>query len=865
MYDIFNLAHRHRKRFLTLALSLLLIFGIAACGGNDEDPNNNNGNNNDPDPVEKETVTTTTLDLFDGPNMLESSDLADITVEGEDVFVYETRVNHSRFFSFSTPETYAPVAIFDFEGAVEVSITVPSEVELTSATVSPLAYDVEPTIENNTITFTLEYPTSYVVQYNDDPQTAIHLFTNTPEENTPDPDNLPDDMVYLGPGVHKADAIPLESGETLYIAGGALVYGQVRVEDVEDITIRGRGIISGEIYERRRASEYTIPIELRHSNNITIEGISILDPAGWTISSYFMDGLTLDNIKIITARANGDGISLQSSKNVEVKNSFVRSWDDSLVVKNYDRGTTENISFENTVVWTDLAQSMEIGYETYGETMTNISFKDITVINNFHKPVISIHNADDADISGVTYENITVENAEIVGDNKGESYDNFLIDFQIAYNLEWSSSGGARGSIRDVTIDNMVVLEGRDDVVGRIAGYSADHTIEDVSINHLTYKDTPVEEASDLNISINDYTDNISFDYDAEQSTGANVRKAYDLALEDDAVDITVHENIDQNGFLIPSFAVGETPSLYMGNQVTGDFTAQATRGSGLFDWDLESNFSAEGNPSSNVLDGDLNTKWVAGSFETDLSTEYAALSIDFDGIEKLGKVRIHGNPESEIYQLQNIAVFAVRSTSDSNTFVKLTNSEDYEFSPSKGNYADINFSPGEYKAIQLRFYNNEGIAYPEAPFAHGVELYPASLSYNKGVSATPHADVYEASNITDGNRMTYYESESGTWPAEVVINLADTYDVSYFSLHLPPLMQWEPREQTIEVLTSVDGNSYTTVAEPQSYSFDPVTGNVVEIELSNAVQAQYVKFLITSNTAPGDYGAQISEINIFE
>ena len=87
----------------------------------------------------------------------------------------------------------------------------------------------------------------------------------------------------------------------------------------------------------------------------------------------------MNNIKIITARQNGDGISVQSCKNVNINGGFVRSWDDSLVVKNVERGTTKDVTFDGVTVWTDLAQSMEVGYETNGATMNNITFKNITV------------------------------------------------------------------------------------------------------------------------------------------------------------------------------------------------------------------------------------------------------------------------------------------------------------------------------------------------------------------------------------------------------------------------------------------------------------------------------------------------------
>jgi len=860
-----NSLHWLGKRFLLLVLSLTLVLGVAACRR--EDPENGDPNDNDDPIVVDDTITTTKVELFDGPNMLDSSDKVDIFVEGEEVFVYETRVNHNRVFSYSYPNTKAPVAIFDFEGRIEVTLVIPDVEEIESAVVRPLSFEVEPQIDGNTISFTLDYPTSYVVEYNDDPKTAIHLFTNRPEteEERVDPDNIPDDMIYIGPGVHKADAIPIESGQTLYIAGGALVYGQVRAESVEDVTIRGRGIIDGAIYHRRRAAEFTIPIEFRHSSNIRIEGITFLDSAGWTINAYFLDGFEMRNVNIITARANGDGISIQSSKNVDIRDSFVRSWDDSLVVKNYNRGTSENIHFENIVIWTDLAQSMEIGYETYGEYMRDISFKDITVLHNFHKPVISIHNADDAVIENVRFENITVENAEIIGDSHGSSHDNFFIDFTIQYNLEWTSSGGQRGHTRDVTVDNVLVLDGRDDVVSRIAGDSAEHRVENVEINNVTYKDIAVEAADDLNFTIS-HASNVTFSHDPEQVTGARVHFPYELKLEDDEVAITIHENIDQQGYLIPDFAAGEVPTLYMGNQVTGDFTAQSSRGTGLLNWDVDdAPFNTGDHVSARAIDGDLSTMWVAGDFETTVRTEFAALSVFFGEDKALGTIRVHGNPDSDIYQLQNIAVFGVRAGAATDTFVKLTNSEDYEFSPATGNYADININPGEYRAIQLRFYNESGVAYPENPFTSGIEFYPASLSFQKSVTATPHEDVYDAHNITDGNRMTYYESERGTWPAEVTIDLAGTYDITYISLHLPPLMLWEPREQEIEVQISTDGTNFETIVEPTYYDFNPMEGNVAEITLDEAVNTQYVRFVFTANTAPGNVHAQISQINIFE
>lgn len=86
----------------------------------------------------------------------------------------------------------------------------------------------------------------------------------------------------------------------------------------------------------------------------------------------------------------------------------------------------------------NLAQSMEIGYETNkgdkeNSTIENVTFEDITVLHNFHKPVLSIHNADNAAISNVTYKNIVVEDACMgLGDGTKE-----LIDLQVLTNSGW--------------------------------------------------------------------------------------------------------------------------------------------------------------------------------------------------------------------------------------------------------------------------------------------------------------------------------------------------------------------------------------------------------------------------------------------
>jgi polygalacturonase len=287
---------------------------------------------------------------------------------------------------------------------------------------------------------------------------AILIFANPKEEYN--------QGTILGPGRHDGREV---SG-TLTLAPGAVVTGRLYLHS--GAKVLGRGIITGKdetgwIHNGRRA---ILPIETYGGSGQEIRGISIFDPNAWAMQINESSGVTIDNVKIISSRNNSDGISLQSTKDVTVKNTFVRSWDDSIVVKNYT-GPSENITVENCVLWTDLAQAMEIGFETNKGQRSNpvpsisdVKFNNIRVLHAMHKPPISIHNGDNSNISGVTFSNITIENYQAPG-NANDGW-NYLIDFTnyraselLGYNSDWTKVW-ERGNIT-ATVDGVYVLGGR--------------------------------------------------------------------------------------------------------------------------------------------------------------------------------------------------------------------------------------------------------------------------------------------------------------------------------------------------------------------------------------------------------------------
>lgn len=409
-----------------------------------------------------------------------------VKVNGYESYVYETNVNHNRSWEprYLPTQSRTPITYFDFAGIANIEVTVP-EIDLKTVKISPVSLGLVPVIdaENHTVSFTITEQGNYTLTFNDSPVRALHIFANPLESNVLSPDDA--NVIYIGPGEWNIESIMMEDNQTLYISGGAVIHGIVNANYAKNVKVLGRGIIDGSQYKTWGGTTAYIPLKFDYCDNVEIRDIIVLNPNAWVLNSDSTKNALVDGVRIISSRPNGDGITLQSCENYTVQNCFVRSWDDSLVVKNY-HGDSNNIVFSNDQVWTDLAQSMEIGFETNKGSKENavisgVLFEDITVLNNFHKPIISIHNSDDATVKDITYRNITIENVQSgAGDGLDMPY---LIDFWIMQNAGWTTTK-ERGQIRNVTIDGVKVLSGRS-LASRIQGFDETHTIEDITIKNV--------------------------------------------------------------------------------------------------------------------------------------------------------------------------------------------------------------------------------------------------------------------------------------------------------------------------------------------------------------------------------------------
>jgi len=135
-------------------------------------------------------------------------------------------------------------------------------------------------------------------------------------------------------------------------------------------------------------------------------------------------------------------------------------------------------------------------------------------------------------------------------------------------------------------------------------------------------------------------------------------------------------------------------------------------------------------------------------------------------------------------------------------------------------------------------------------------------LALNKPVTASSYTQTYVPANAVDGNTSTYWEANNGAWPSTITVNLQSVQTLGSVTIDLPPATAWSTRTQTLSVLGSTNGTSYSTLVGSATYTWNPSTGNTVTIQLPAGTSAQYVELSYTANNVQN--GAQASEILIY-
>lgn len=424
-----------------------------------------------------------------------------------------------------TEEAY--FVTFDMREPVELEIHVLGEFE--KYELRPLSHRFNEQRTGNSIKLTVNRTIQFTVEI-DGTHHALHVFANPPSKKPTG------DIVYYGPGEHKADLILLDSNQTLYIDEGAVVYGVIYAKDAENIRIMGRGILDSSPYRRGNDEKdggreiieallhrgfcdfdisYCGQLVFHNCKNCSVEGIILRDSQFWSaIIRNNCENIIIDNIKIIGQwRYNSDGIDICASKNIVIKNTFIRSFDDSIVMRGAhmegELGNVENVTVENCVIWCDWGKSLECWCGYKPTEIKNILFKNCNLIHITHTAMnITVwYGSNNSVVNGIAYEDINVDldNDYLFCQIQENVDDTFIkkwgaIPHAISVSVEKLgkvSKGQDCEKCEDeskfyvyfgnISYDNIKYFGNKKNLLVRIEKYSDIHVIENITANNCDF------------------------------------------------------------------------------------------------------------------------------------------------------------------------------------------------------------------------------------------------------------------------------------------------------------------------------------------------------------------------------------------
>ena len=460
-----------------------------------------------------------------------------VLVNGQEAPVYRARVSavplNWRWPGYQRPlyqTEHAGFCSWDMKGPVTVEV-IPQQVEsIENLVIRPQSLGIDPELKEDRIVFSLTEPCQITVEVNG-MHHALHLFANPEEAPPPEPEDP--GVLYFGPGVHDIGKVDLNRGQTVYIAGGAVVYGAFEARDADSITIRGRGILDGSRILRPDSSLHLMPevpfgtMAMYGCDHLSIEGITFRDANVYVLMPVACRNVNIDNIKQIGMwRYNTDGIHMKNCQEVTVQNCFLRNFDDVLVVNGFPehRGypcgdlPMRDVVVNRCVIWNDWDMAIRIGVVCYAPVIENIEFRDCDII---HASIaaLNIDNHGHAVVRDIRFEDLRIElddgapqpvfqreHDQVYSDPSEGSHVPMLALIQVTKSFYARTE--KYGSIADVLLKDITVIgEGIPRSVVR--GHSPEYGVKGLSIENLRIGNSMVSNIEDSGFEIGDHVSGV--------------------------------------------------------------------------------------------------------------------------------------------------------------------------------------------------------------------------------------------------------------------------------------------------------------------------------------------------------------------
>lgn len=414
--------------------------------------------------------------------------------------IYEVAINGTSVFVGSEPCFGDRV----FETAwcnisSDVSVVVRKSGGIENYRIRPLSKNLQGELVNGELHFKVDQPQMLYVEV--DQETPLLLFLTPFEKSIPK--ETDEQVVYYGPGIHEAGTIHPKSGQTIYLAPGALVKGRIYGENVNNVKVLGRGVLDARGYTSK--PEKIGGIEFKNCENIKVEGIGLRTGEWWQTLFLLCNKVEVSWMNLMSFGLNNDGIDIDGVTDFYVHDCFIGCGDDGFGWHAVDAEAngeppTQDCLAENCVIYnTHAGNGLRVGASMETQLFKNITFRNIDVLEHANYGIRSDYS------DWATSENITFENFYI---EKPRNAINVKIE-----KTRYSNDTGfrdQRGNIIGLNFINVQMAGGH--IV--LNGYDNDHAIRNVTFKNCMVEGRPLTHDD---VEVNKYVFNLKVENESKR------------------------------------------------------------------------------------------------------------------------------------------------------------------------------------------------------------------------------------------------------------------------------------------------------------------------------------------------------------
>jgi PA14 domain len=341
-----------------------------------------------------------------------------------------------------------------------------------------------PAGEPQTIQFHLTHPAKLSISRPGDylnQARMLFIFAGAP----PPPPPAGSNVTIVPAGVRRESLNP-KSGDTIYLAPGAFVFGSLNLWQVSNVKVLGRGTIVYDGPQDPTGDEGWMQKPDWHcivgyqAHNIEIDGLTcIIRSRTWSIQMKDSTGFRYDDLRVVGGNplnANQDGMDWLGGGDTIVRNSFFRSSDDDLAMEgNWDGYTqadmlrpgaeVDNIVVENSEFSTSISNTVRIGWPQKIFNSHNFTLRDSDILHSgigacgqtFGLLGFWGANGASGEHFGITFENLLLDNWYSLFQVEQEQPALHDFTFRNIWALDQRplAESTITGDVKNVTLDNV--------------------------------------------------------------------------------------------------------------------------------------------------------------------------------------------------------------------------------------------------------------------------------------------------------------------------------------------------------------------------------------------------------------------------